>query len=87
VLVRVGVIAPEPERDWKLVLAMEAALPELHHLSGPDPDSRSFAKLQPQLTLELLKELVTSPVFPRTAADFELRPPTELQSVASGYAR
>lgn len=71
VLVRVGVV--DPTRDWKVVLSLEAALPELYPLSAPDPDAANLAEANPKATLELLRELFHSPVFPRSAEDFDVR--------------
>ena len=71
VLVRVGVV--DPVRDWKVVLSLEAALPELYDLSRPDPDAANLADTQHQVTLDLLRQLYHSPVFPRTADDFDVR--------------
>jgi len=69
VLVRAGLV--EPTGRFKLVLSLEAALPELYDLSAPDPDAANVADKHPALTLELLRRLVESPVFPRSAADFD----------------
>jgi len=71
VLVRVGVI--DPVRDWKLVLSLEAALPELYDLGAPDPDAANLADAHPATTLEMLRELYQSPVFPRSNDDFDVR--------------
>jgi len=71
VLVRVGLI--DPVRNWKTVLSLEAALPELYDLASPDPDAVNLADQQPQVTLEALKTLARSPIFPRTADDFDVR--------------
>jgi hypothetical protein len=69
-LVRVGLI--DSKRNLKLVLSLEAALPELYELRGVDPDSINLADLQPRQTLLLLNQLVRSPVFPRLREDFDL---------------
>lgn len=71
VLVRVGMV--DPVRDWKLVLSMEAALPELYDLSDSNPDDENLAEANPKTTLEMLRALSRSPVFPRNADDFDLR--------------
>ena len=71
VLVRVGVV--DPVRDWKAVLSLEAALPELYSLSAPDPDAANLSDAHPQVTLDLLRGLARSPVFPRSADDFDVR--------------
>ncbi len=71
VLVRVGVI--DPVRNLKVVLSLEAALPELYNLSSPDPDAENLAETHPRATLDLLRQLYHSPVFPRSAEDFDVR--------------
>jgi hypothetical protein len=71
VLVRVGLV--DPVRDWKAVLSLEAALPELYSLSAPDPDAANLSDAHPRVTLELLRGLSRSPVFPRSADDFDVR--------------
>lgn len=72
VLVRVGIV--DPNRDWKLVLSLEAALPELYRLGGnAEPDTANVAEANPRVTLSLLQQLYRSSVFPRTADDFDLR--------------
>ncbi len=71
VLVRVGVV--DPVRDWKLVLSFEAALPELYKLDSPDPDSANLAEAHPKRTLELLRQIYHSPIFPRSSDDFDVR--------------
>jgi uncharacterized protein len=70
-LVRVGVI--DPARDYKLVLSLEAGLPELYHLRAADPDDANVAEQYPELTETLMRSLVASPVFPRTLWDFDVR--------------
>ncbi|MDF3072100.1 MAG: uncharacterized protein K0R38_7701, partial [Polyangiaceae bacterium] len=70
-LVRIGMIAPQ--RDYKLVLSLEAALPELYDLRAEDPDAKNVADEHPELTHRLLRDLVASPVFPRTLWDFDVR--------------
>ena len=71
VLVRVGVV--DPVRDWKVVLSLEAALPELYQLGAPDPDAANLAEAHRKTTLELLRRLFHSPIFPRSADDFDVR--------------
>ncbi len=71
VLVRVGVV--DPVRDWKAVLSLEAALPELFSLDARDPDAEDLADAKPRVTLDLLRTLSRSPVFPRSADDFDVR--------------
>lgn len=71
VLVRVGVV--DPLSDWKLVLSLEAALPELYDLGASDPDQANLAEAHEKTTLRLLRELYHSPIFPRNTEDFDLR--------------
>lgn len=71
VLVRVGLIAPT--QSHKLVLSLEAALPELYDLRASDPDANNVAEQHPELTQQLLRELVASPVFPQSLRDFDVR--------------
>ncbi len=71
VLVRIGVV--DPVRNWKVVLSLEAALPELYDLASPDPDAVNLAEAHPNATLELLRQIYHSPIFPRTADDFDVR--------------
>ena len=70
-LVRVGIV--DPVRNWKLVLSLEAALPELYDLGATDPDADNLAEENTTLTLELLGRLYHSPVFPRSTEDFDVR--------------
>jgi hypothetical protein len=81
VLVRVGLIPPQG--DFKLVLSLEAALPELYDLRSVDPDSTNVADQRPELTQSLLRDLVASPVFPRSLWDFAVRD-TKDQRAAAG---
>jgi hypothetical protein len=71
VLVRVGIV--DPVRDWKVVLSLEAALPELYNLGSVEPDAANLAEAHPGTTLQLLRTLYHSPVFPRSAEDFDVR--------------
>ncbi len=80
VLVRVGVL--HPTRDYKLVLSLEAALPELYDLNGADPDSSNVSDQHPELTEKLLRSLVASPVFPRSLWDFDVRDTKEQRAAA-----
>jgi len=82
VLVRVGVV--DPVRDWKAVLSLEAALPELYDLGAPDPDAANLADAHPRVTLELLRELSRSPVFPHVADDFDVRETREQKAAGLG---
>jgi hypothetical protein len=80
VLVRVGMIAPE--RDYKLVLSLEAALPELYDLQAEDPDAANLSDSHPALTQSLLRDLVASPVFPHSLWDFDVRDTKEQRAAA-----
>ncbi len=71
VLVRVGVV--DPVRNWKVVLSLEAALPELYDLGSSDPDAANLAEAHPKPTLDLLRQIYHSPIFPRTTEDFDVR--------------
>ncbi|HMJ12171.1 MAG TPA: hypothetical protein VK524_12190, partial [Polyangiaceae bacterium] len=68
-LVRVGMI--DGNGHFKLVLSLEAALPELYDLRSFDPDARTLADVHSAQTLKMLKTLMRSPVFPRAPQDFE----------------
>jgi uncharacterized protein len=68
-LVRVGQI--DDTGRWKLVLSLEAALPELYDLNAPDPDAMTLVEAHPKLTFKMLKSLMQSPVSPRSPKDFE----------------
>jgi hypothetical protein len=81
VLVRVGML--HPTRDYKLVVSLEVGLPELYQLTGSDPDAHNVADQHPQLTRRLLRDLVGSPVFPRSLWDFDVRE-TKEQRAAQG---
>jgi hypothetical protein len=70
-LVRIGMV--DPVDEFKLVLSFEAALPELYDLSAADPDARNWASEHDARVRRGLNLLVRSPLFPRTAEDFELR--------------
>lgn len=69
-LVRVGLL--DPETGLKLVVRLEAALPELYDLDVEDPDGASLASQRPGMTRALLRRVATSPVFPRESRDFDL---------------
>jgi uncharacterized protein len=79
VLVRVGMV--DHTRDWKLVLSLEAALPELYDLASSDPDAANLAEVHPKTTLDLLRQVYHSPIFPRTAEDFEVRDTKEQRAL------
>jgi hypothetical protein len=80
VLVRVGVISPT--RDYKLVLPLEVGLPELYDLNAADPDGSNVADQHPARTERLLRDLVASPVFPRSLWDFDVRDTKEQRAAA-----
>ncbi len=81
-LVRVGLV--DPVEEYKLVLSLEAAFPELYDLHQEDPDAMTVTREQPERTLKALRALVRSPVFPRSADDFEVRDTKEQKAVAAG---
>jgi hypothetical protein len=70
-LVRIGLV--DPVDEFKLVLSFEAALPELYDLRASDPDSRNWASEHDARVRRGLNLLVRSPLFPRSAEDFDLR--------------
>jgi arylsulfatase A-like enzyme len=82
VLVRVGAL--DPARDWKAVLSLEAALPELYNLAAPDPDAENLADAHSAATLEMLRSLARSPVFPRANDDFDVRDTREQKAAGAG---
>jgi len=79
VLVRIGLV--DPVRNKKVVLSLEAALPELYDLGSSDPDAANLADAQPKPTLELLRQLYHSPIFPQSAEDFEVRDTKEQRAL------
>jgi hypothetical protein len=79
-LVRVGVM--DPKHDFKLVLSLESAQPELYDLHASDPDDANVAELHPELTRGLMRSLVGSPVFPRSLWDFDVRDTKEQRAPA-----
>jgi hypothetical protein len=82
VLVRVGLI--DPVEEYKLVLSLEASFPELYDLRAADPDAVTVTREKPALTLSALQKLVRSPVFPRSAEDFDVRDTKEQKALAAG---
>ncbi len=70
-LVRVGLI--EPKFNAKLVLSLEAALPEYYLLDRKDSDANNLAQAEQARVLSMLSQLVRSPVFPREPDDFDMR--------------
>jgi hypothetical protein len=62
--VRLGLIDPS-QPHYKLVLPLEGAVPELYDLRAEDPDGRDVSREQPAILLDLLKQLVRAPMFPR----------------------
>jgi uncharacterized protein len=83
-LVRVGLV--DPVDDYKLVLSLEASFPELYDLRAADPDAITVTREKPGRTLSSLQKLVRSPVFPRSADDFEVRDTKEQKALAAGKA-
>ncbi len=81
-LVRVGLV--DPVEEYKLVLSLEAAFPELYDLHQEDPDTMTVTREQPARTLKALRALVRSPVFPRSADDFDVRDTKEQKALAAG---
>ncbi len=81
VLVRVGLI--DTYSDYKLVLSLEAGVPELYDLRAEDPDAHSLTDRHRALSEQLLKTLVASPVFPSSLWDFDVRD-TKDQRAAGG---
>lgn len=67
-LERVGIIDPASGR--KLVLRVEAALPELHAFDRGD--DVNLTRQEPERTRQLVAALARSPVFPRAKDDFDL---------------
>lgn len=80
VLVRVGFV--DPASQYKLVLSLEAALPELYDLSGDDPDELNLAFSKTARVQKGLELLARSPIFPRTNDDFEMRDTREQKAAA-----
>lgn len=68
-MARIGLV--DPVGPWKLVLPFESAVPELYDLRTTDPDDVSVADAHPRQVLEMLNVLVSSPLYPRKAADLE----------------
>jgi hypothetical protein len=90
-LVRVGLV--DPAKNRKIVLSLEAALPELYDLRSRDPDADNLADEEPKATLDLLRQVYRSPIFPRVAEDFDVRDTKEQraqwakEAAAQGDAR
>lgn len=70
-LLRVGI--RDLKSPFKLVLPLESGAPELYDATDRDPDWVNVADDHPEKTLELLGQLVRSPVFPRSQADLDVR--------------
>jgi len=69
-LERIGII--EPKSGRKLIMSLEAALPELYAVPSDRRDARNLARQEPAVVKRLLTELARSPVFPRSMEDFDL---------------
>jgi uncharacterized protein len=82
VLVRVGLV--DPARHWKAELSLEAALPELYDLGAPDPDAENQADAHSDQTLQMLRSIARSPVFPRSADDFDVRDTRAQKAAGAG---
>jgi len=80
VLVRVGFV--DPASQYKLVLSLEAALPELYDLNSPNPDELNLAFSRTARVQKGLELLARSPIFPRTNDDFEMRDTREQKAAA-----
>ena len=83
-LVRVGMI--EDGGRSKLVVRLEAAQAELHHLSGRLPDDVDSAADEPELAQKLLRTVAKSPMFPREVDDFRMLNPKGNLSLESAAA-
>ncbi|MCA9597206.1 MAG: sulfatase-like hydrolase/transferase [Myxococcales bacterium] len=77
-LLRIGLMTPKS--PYKLVLPLETAVPELYDTTEKDPDWISVADREPGVTLDMLSQLVRSPLFPRKQHD--LTPADDGQSRA-----
>ena len=51
----------------------DEGVPSWVDLSTPDPDAANLSDAHPRVTLDLLRRLSRSPVFPRSADDFDVR--------------
>jgi hypothetical protein len=80
VLVRIGFV--DPVDEFKLVLSLEAALPELYDLRLNDPDEVNLASLHQRRVRRGLELLVRTPIFPRSNDDFEVRDTREQKAAA-----
>ncbi|MEZ4233668.1 MAG: sulfatase-like hydrolase/transferase [Polyangiaceae bacterium] len=60
---RIGVI--DSERRLKLVVPLESGVPEVHRLDDRDPEATDVSQQQSAALLEMLDQLVGSPLFPR----------------------
>ncbi|HET9954056.1 MAG TPA: sulfatase-like hydrolase/transferase [Polyangiaceae bacterium] len=70
-LVRIGMI--DPYEPFKLVVSFESALPELYDLRAREPDDRDLAAQETRRVRQGLNLLAHSPLFPRSAEDFDVR--------------
>jgi hypothetical protein len=55
----------QPEGPWKLDVPLDSGVPELYDLFADEPDDIDFAESQRGTMLSMLRQLVTSPNFPR----------------------
>ncbi len=85
VLVRVGFV--DPVDEFKLVLSLESALPELYDLRLADVDAVNIAGHHKKRVQRGLEMLVRSPVFPRTHEDFDVRDTREQKAGLTAAAR
>ena len=60
-ILRLGIV--DRQRPWKLVLPLEAGVPELYNTQSRDPDRQNLAEQHSKAHLELLSELSQSPIF------------------------
>ncbi|HSC86323.1 MAG TPA: hypothetical protein VLC09_03600, partial [Polyangiaceae bacterium] len=69
-LERIGLIDPATGR--KLVLSLEAAIPELYSVPGDAQEAHNLARAEGARLKEMLGRLGRSPVYPRSIDDFDL---------------
>jgi len=66
---RIGIVDGGSKR--KLVVRLEAAFPELHAYEDDPRDKQNLSRQEPAEVKRLMRKLATSPVFPRSADEFE----------------